>query len=699
MATSTTMPQEGTPLGSYSDFLLPLGVIGMLMLMLLPIPPVLLDLCLSFSITLSILILMVTMHARRPIDFSVFPSVLLLVTLFRLGLNIASTRVILLNGHEGIGAAGEVIKSFGGVVVGGNFAVGIVVFSILVIINFIVITKGAGRIAEVAARFTLDAMPGKQMSIDADLNAGLIDESTARRRREDIAEEADFYGAMDGASKFVRGDAIAAIIIILINIVGGLALGVLEHGMPLIEAARTFTLLTVGDALVGQIPALIISTAAGIIITRAASSANLGEQITNQILVNPNLIGMVAGILFLLGLTPGLPHFAFLLVGSLVGGLAYFLKDQQKKVAEAEKAAVPAKGEEAAKTDALDIVTSPDLLELHVGYGLVPLVDVAQGGELLERIRGIRRQTGQELGLVVPPVHIRDNLQLRPNEYSIMLKGVQVAKGEVVPRHLLAINPGQATGDLEGKPTQDPCFGLPALWISTQNKEKAQVEGYTVVDCGSVIATHLTEIIRANAHDLIGRQEVQSLLDNIAKTHPKVVDDLIPTLLPLGSVVRILRNLLKERVSIRDLRTILESVADYAPQVKDPETLTEYARQSVGRTITSQFTNPDGLLPVISLDPALDRRLVDALRPSPTGEVQSMSPPFVNAFLEGVRRAIERVISRGYQPVLLCSHGIRAQVYRLVAPGVQALTVLSPNEIDVKAKIQAVEVVRIPDEA
>ncbi len=699
MATSTTLPQESTPLGSYSDFLLPMGVIGLLMLMLLPLPTVLLDLFLSFSITLSILVLLVTMHAKRPIDFSVFPSVLLLVTLFRLALNIASTRVILLHGSEGMAAAGEVIKSFGSFVVGGNFAVGIVVFSILVIINFVVITKGAGRIAEVAARFTLDAMPGKQMSIDADLNAGLIDEATARRRREEIAEEADFYGSMDGASKFVRGDAIASIIIIVINIVGGLAIGVLEYGMPLAEAARTFTLLTVGDALVAQIPALIISTAAGIIITRAASATNLGEQMTKQILVNPNLIGMVAGILFLLGLTPGLPHFAFLLLGSLVAGLAYAIKEQQKKVAEEEKVAAPAKGEGVAKTEAPEVVTPPDLLELHVGYGLVPLVDVAQGGELLERIRGIRRQTGQELGLVVPPVHIRDNLQLRPNEYSILLKGVQVAKGEVVPRHLLAINPGQATGDLEGKPAQDPCFGLPALWISTQNKEKAQVEGYTVVDCGSVIATHLTEIIRTNGHELIGRQEVQSLLDQIAKTHPKVVDDLIPTLLPLGSVVRILRNLLKERVSIRDLRTILESIADYAPQVKDPDVLTEYARQSLGRTITSQFTTPDGLLPVISLDPALDRRLVDALRPSPTGEVQSLSPTFVNAFLEGVRRAIERVITRGYQPVLLCSNGVRAQVYRLVAPGVQALTVLSPNEIDVKAKIQAIEVVRVPDEA
>ncbi|MDT7041903.1 flagellar biosynthesis protein FlhA [Candidatus Nitronereus thalassa] len=699
MAVSSTIEKPGAMFGSYNDFLLPMGVIGLLMLMLVPLPPLLLDLFLSFSITLAILVLFVTMNAKRPIDFSVFPSVLLLVTLFRLALNIASTRVILLNGSEGMSAAGEVIKSFGSFVVGGNFAVGIVVFSILVIINFVVITKGAGRIAEVAARFTLDAMPGKQMSIDADLNAGLIDEATARRRREDIAEEADFYGSMDGASKFVRGDAIASIIIILINIVGGLAIGVLEYGMPLVEAAHTFTLLTVGDALVAQIPALIISTAAGIIITRAASSTNLGEQITKQIFVNPDLIGMVAGILFLLGLTPGLPHFAFLLLGAMVAGLAYALKEHQKTAAVKEKAAAPKKGEEGAKGDAPDVVTPPDLLELHVGYGLVPLVDVAQGGELLERIRGIRKQTGQELGLVVPPVHIRDNLQLRPNEYSIMLKGVQVAKGEVVPRHLLAINPGQATGELEGKPAQDPCFGLPAVWISSQTKEKAQVEGYTVVDCGSVIATHLTEIIRANGYELIGRQEVQSLLENIAKTHPKVVDDLIPTLLPLGTVVRILKNLLKERVSIRDLRTILESVADYATQVKDPDVLTDYARQSLGRTITSQFITPDGLLPVISLDPGLDRRLVDALRPSPTGEVQSMSPTFVNTFLENVRRSIERVITRGYQPVLLCSHVIRSHVYRLVAPSVQALTVLSPNEIDVKAKIQAIEVVRMPDEA
>ncbi len=683
----------------FGEILIPVGVIGLLMLMLLPLPPLVLDLCLSFSMTISILILLVTMHARRPVDFSVFPSVLLLLTLFRLSLNIASTRVILLHGNEGPGAAGEVIQAFGSFVVGGNFAVGIVVFSILVIINFVVITKGAGRIAEVAARFTLDAMPGKQMSIDADLNAGLVDEATARRRREEIAQEADFYGSMDGASKFVRGDAIASVIIIFINIVGGLAIGVLEHGMSLVDAARTFTLLTVGDALVAQIPALIISTSAGIIITRVASSTNLGQDMTDQILVNPNLVGVVAGILFLLGLVPGLPHFAFLSLGTLAGGVAYFIRARKIKEEEALKKPAPSEGPGAPKPDTADVVTPPDLLELQVGYGLVPLVDVAQGGELLERIRGIRRQTGQELGLIVPPVHIRDNLQLRPNEYTILLKGVRVAKGEVMPRHLLAINPGQAKGTVEGKPAQDPCFGLPALWISLQDKEKAQVEGFTVVDCGSVIATHLTEVLRANGHELLGRQEVQSLLDQIARTHPKVVDDLIPGLLALGVVVRILRNLLRERVSIRDLRTILESIADYAPQTKDPDALTEYVRQSLGRTITSQYSTPEGLIPVISLDPTLDRRLVDAMRPGSTGDSQTMSPTFMNAFLGSVRQAIERVVSRGYSPVLLCSHLVRAQVYRLLAPGVQALAVLSPNEIDTKAKIQAIEVVRIPDEA
>ncbi|RMH36129.1 MAG: flagellar biosynthesis protein FlhA [Nitrospirae bacterium] len=692
-----TLKQELTP-SHYGDAVLPIGVVGVLLLMLLPMPPFLLDLCLSFSFTLSVLILLVTMQAGRPIDFSVFPSVLLLGTLFRLALNIASTRVILLHGHEGTDAAGEVIRAFGEFVVGGNFAVGLVVFSILVIINFVVITKGAGRIAEVAARFTLDAMPGRQMSIDADLNAGLIDEAEARKRREEIAREADFYGSMDGASKFVRGDAVAALLIIFINILGGLAIGILEHGMPLAKAVQTFTLLTIGDALVAQIPALIVSTAAGIIITRVTTDTSLGRDLTEQIFFNPHLIAVVAVILFFLGFIPGLPHIAFLLLGGIAGWVAYLLWRKKRQPETAPSSPVKAKPA-APAPEAIETVTLPDMLELQVGYGLVPLVDASQGGELLDRVRAIRRQTAQDLGFIVPAVHIRDNLQLKPHEYQILLKGVSVAKGELMPRHILAINPGHAKRSVEGKPTVDPCFGLPALWIAPQDKEQAQMDGYTVVDGAAVIATHLTEVIRANAHELLGRQEVQQLLDQLAKSYPKVVDDLVPTQLSLGAVVRILRNLLRERVSIRDLRTILETIADYAGQTKDPDTLTEYVRQQLARTITSQYATPDGLVPVISLDPLVDRKLHELIRQSASPDGAAYAPSFLNTFINSVRQAIERVAKQGYQPVLLCSQAIRAQVYRLIAPGIHALAVLSPNEIDPRAKIQAIEIVRIPDEA
>ena len=695
---SQKLRDELTP-AHYGDVLLPIGVVGMLLLMLLPLPSFLLDLFLSFSITLAVLILLVTMHAGRPAEFSVFPSVVLLTTLFRLALNIASTRAILMHGNEGPAAAGQVIAVFGEFVVGGNYAVGIVVFSILVIINFVVITKGATRIAEVAARFTLDAMPGRQMSIDADLNAGIIDEGEARKRREAISQEADFYGSMDGASKFVRGDAIAALLIIFINVIGGLGIGVLEHGMSIIEAAKRFTLLTVGDAIVAQIPALIMSTAAGIIVTRVSTKTSLGRDLTDQIFFNPHLVAAVAGMLFFLGFLPGLPHVAFLMLGTMTAGLAYVLWNQKQEAARLKN--LPKKKDPATSsgTESVDSVTPPDLLELHVGYGLVPFVDQAQGGELLERIRAIRRQTALDMGFVVPAVHIRDNLQLKPHEYNILLKGIQVAKGELVPRHLLAINPGHAKKGLQGKPGKDPCFGLPAVWIAPTEKERAQMDGYTVVDGPAIIATHMTEFIKTNGHELLGRQEVQNLLDNLAKTYPKVVDDLIPTQISLGAVVRILKNLLRERVSIRDLRTILETVADYTTQSKDPDTLTEYARQNLSRTISSQYANPDGLLQVISLDPMLDRRLMEAMRPSGSGEQGGLPPSLLNQVIVSVRQAIERVVSQGYQPVLLCSQSIRSQLYRLVSPGVHALAVLSPNELDPKTQIQAIEVVRMPHEA
>ena len=682
----------------FGDVLLPVGVIGLLLVMLIPLPSFLLDLFLSFSITLALLILLVTMHAGRPVEFSVFPSVLLLTTLFRLALNIASTRAILLHGNTGPAAAGEVIRVFGEFVVGGNYAVGIVVFSILVIINFVVITKGATRIAEVAARFTLDAMPGRQMSIDADLNAGIIDETEARKRRELIAQEADFYGSMDGASKFVRGDAMAALMIIFINVLGGLAFGVLEHNMSFVEAAKRFTLLTVGDAIVAQIPALIMSTAAGIIITRVSTTTSLGRDLTEQIFFNPQLVAAVSGMLFFMGFLPGLPHFAFLSLASFTAALAYKLWQRKQEAIHPKPAEQQKEKAGTAATDNIDSITPPDLLELHVGYGLVGLVDQAQGGELLERIRSIRRQTALDLGFVVPSVHIRDNLQLKPHEYSILLKGIQVAKGELLPRHVLAINPGHARKGLEGKPGKDPCFGLPALWIAPTEKERAQMDGYTVVDGPAIIATHLTEIIKSNGHELLGRQEVQNLLDNLAKTYPKVVDDLIPAQLTLGSVVRILKNLLRERVSIRDLRSILEAVADYTMQSKDPDTLTEYARQNLSRTISHQYMNEEGVVQVISLDPALDRRLTETMKPH-GNEGGGLPPSLLNQVVTSMRQAIDRVVGQGYQPVLLCSQSIRSQLFRVISPGIHALAVLSPNELDPKVKIQAIEVVRLPHEA
>ena len=548
-------PVERNQLIKHPDVVISVGVVAILMVMLLPLPRFLLDLLLSFDITLSVIILLVGLQVRRPIEFSVFPSVLLMITLFRLSLNIASTRLILLHGNEGAGAAGEVIRAFGNFIVGGNYTVGLVVFSILVIINFVVVTKGAGRVAEVAARFTLDAMPGKQMSIDADLNAGLINEADARRRRREIAEEADFYGAMDGASKFVRGDAIAAVIIILVNIVGGLAIGILQQGMSPALAAQTYTILTVGEGLVAQIPALIVSTAAGIVVTRAASETDLGGEMTRQLLMSPKPVGIAAGILLALGLVPGLPHVAFLAFGSAIAWIAYHLHQQEQVQAAPIPTPVTPKTEEG-----LTRVIPLDLMEVQVGYGLIGLVEGTQGTALLDRIKSLRRQFAESMGFVVPPIHIRDNLQLRPNEYAIILKGVEVAKADVLPGHLLAIDPGTGQrGLVQGIATKEPAFGLPALWVPEDAREQAQMAGYTVVDASSAIATHLSELIKRHGHELLGRQEVQALLDEVGKSHPKLVEELIPTLLPLGTVVRVLGNLLKEGIPIRDLRSILEA--------------------------------------------------------------------------------------------------------------------------------------------
>ncbi|TKB76793.1 MAG: flagellar biosynthesis protein FlhA [Nitrospira sp.] len=679
------------------DVLMSAGVVGILMIMLLPMPRFVLDLLISLNITLAILVLLVGMQIRKPLEFSVFPSVLLVITLFRLSLNIAATRLILLHGNEGTAAAGDVIRAFGNFVVGGNYTVGLVVFTILIIINFVVITKGAGRVAEVAARFTLDAMPGKQMSIDADLNAGLINEAEARKRRLTIAQEADFYGAMDGASKFVRGDAIASIIIILVNILGGLTIGALQQGMSVANALQTYTLLTVGEGLVTQVPALIISTAAGMVVTRAASDGDLGGEIAKQLFVSPKALGTASAILIGLGLVPGLPHVAFLILGSLVGWLAY----EQAKHQQAEPAAPGAAEALAAKpVEAQPHVAPLDLMEVQVGYGLINLVDGEQGGTLLDRIKALRKTTAQSMGFLIPPIHIRDNLQLRPNEYALLLKGVELVRSEVLPGHVLAIDPGTAQKHVvQGIPTKEPAFGLPALWVPEGNREQAQMAGYTVVDASSAITTHLSEVIKRHAHELLGRQEVQSLVDELAKTHPKVVEELIPNLLPLGAVVRILANLLRERVAVRDLRTILEAVADHAGVTKDPEILTEAARQALARSITRQHMNPDGLVPVIALDPRLDRKLAELSASGNQSGEWALEPAMSQKLMGALKQAGERMVGKGQQPVILCSPGVRRHLRRLIDRIMPTVPVLSYAEIDGMAKVKAVETVRAMEEA
>ncbi|MDH4187248.1 MAG: flagellar biosynthesis protein FlhA, partial [Nitrospira sp.] len=577
--------------------------------------------------------------------------------------------------------------------VGGNYTVGLVVFAILVIINFVVITKGAGRVAEVAARFTLDAMPGKQMSIDADLNAGLINETEARRRRRDIAEEADFYGSMDGASKFVRGDATAAVVIVFVNILGGLSIGILQQGMSPGLAAQTYTLLTVGEGLVAQIPALIVSTAAGIIVTRAASDGDLGFDIMRQVLVSPKAVGTAAGILLALGLIPGLPHLAFLGLGSAAAWLAYRLSHQEDEPA--ASAPAPAADAKAAE-EASPRVAPLDLMEVQVGYGLIGLVEGTHGTALLERIKGLRKQFAETMGFLLPPIHIRDNLQLRPNEYAVMLKGVELSKSDVLPGHVLAIDPGTAQrGVIQGVATKEPAFGLPAIWVPEAAREQAQMAGYTVVDASSAIATHLSEIIKRHGHELLGRQEVQSLLDETAKAHPRLVEELIPTMLPLGAVVRILGNLLREGIPIRDLRSILEAIADYATTTKDPELLTEIARQALSRTITRQHQAPDGTLPVITLDPRLDRSLNEQVASLPQGGLLNLDPGTSQRLLAALKQAAERVAARGQQPIVLCSPALRRHIRRLTDRILHTVPVLGLNEIDAMVQLQSLDTIKL----
>jgi flagellar biosynthesis protein FlhA len=684
-----------------SDVVMGFAAMCILMVMIIPMPPLLLDLMLTFNITLSVLIMLVGMYVLKPLDFSAFPSILLLATLFRLSLNIASTRLILLHGDQGIGAAGKVIMAFGNFVVGGNYVVGLIVFIILVVVNFVVITKGAGRIAEVAARFTLDAMPGKQMSIDADLNAGLIDEDEARRRRQQLSRESEYYGAMDGANKFVRGDAIAGIIITLINVFAGFAIGVFQHDLSFTEAAKTYTLLTVGDGLVSQVPALIISTAAGIVVSRAGAENNLGIEIGSQILLKPRAMAVAAIILFGFGIIPGLPTAPFFVLACVTGGLAYAVTQmmrqrqlEEEKAAELEATKAPS----AEATETFKPLPPLDILGLEIGYGLIPLVDVSQDGELLERIKSIRRQIAQEIGIIVPSIHIQDNMQLKPGDYVIKIKGNELARGTLLLNHYLAMNPGSAEGAIDGIPTQEPTYGIDAFWIKERAREEAISKGYTVVDLATVMTTHLSDAIRRHAHELIGRQEVQSMLDTLKESHPKVVEELIPNHLSLGGVVKILQNLLREQVNIRDFLTIVEAMADWAPGVKQIETLTEYVRQALSRTITKQFMGPDGQMIVISLSHSLERRLAEALQQSDQGEYLAVDPHLAQKTMQRLALKLEKFGALNTQPVVLCSARLRVHFKRLVDRFIPNLVVLSYDEIESNIRIQSIGVVELADE-
>ncbi|HID30541.1 MAG TPA: flagellar biosynthesis protein FlhA [Desulfobacterales bacterium] len=689
MGSATQGTLRNTLYTNSSDLMMVVGVIAILMVMIIPLPPFLLDFLLALNITFAIIVILMGMYTVAPLDFSIFPSVLLVSTLFRLSLNVASTRLILLHGNEGALAAGKVIKSFGSFVVGGNYVVGLVIFIILVIINFVVITKGAGRIAEVAARFTLDAMPGKQMSIDADLNAGLIDESGARERRDIISKEAEFYGAMDGASKFVRGDAIAGIIITFINIIGGFVIGVLQKEMPIGSAAQNYTLLTVGDGLVTQIPALIISTAAGIVVSRAASESSMGVEFGKQLLNYPRAGYVASVVIFLFGLVPGLPHIPFIVLGIIVGGSIYLIERKHRGLAAVEAVKEAEKDQSEKGAEPVEHLLTLDPLELEVGYAIIPLVDREQTGEVLDRIRSIRRQFALDKGMIIPPIHIRDNLNLKPSEYRILIKGVMADNYELMPNHLMAMDPGDVVKKIDGIPTEEPAFGLPAVWISEKKQEEAKFAGYTVVDSAAVIATHLTEIIRGHADQLLGRQEVQNLLDNLAKTSPKAVEELIPSLLSLGGAQKVLQNLLREDVSIRDMLTIVETLADYAPVTKDPDVLTEYVRQKLARAIVEPLITEDGTLPAITLEQDVEDVLLNSIKHTEHGSYLSVEPNVAASIANSASKQMEKVMTKGSQPVMLCSSALRRHLRRMVEQFAPSITVLSHNELPNKIRFKS----------
>jgi len=670
----------------HSDIVLALMIVCIIGILVLPLPPTILDFLLAFNITLALVVLLVTMYIKQPLELSVFPGLLLILTLFRLSLNVASTRLIL-----GSAYAGEVIESFGNFVVAGNYVVGFIVFAILVIIQFVVITKGAGRIAEVAARFTLDAMPGKQMAIDADLNAGLITEDEARSRREKIAFEADFHGAMDGASKFVRGDAIAGILITIINVIGGIIIGSLQMGMSISDALKTYTILTVGDGLVTQIPALIIATSAGIIVTRTSSDTNLGKDLTKQITAYPRAILITSVLLFTLGIVPGLPTFPFMLLGGVVGGVA--LSAIKTKNIEQQKTEVPVEAS-AEPEEKIEDYLKVDTLEIEIGYGLIPLVDSNGGTDLLDRITVIRRQLAGELGLLVPPIRIRDNVSLKPNEYHIKIRGIEVAASTLYPGQVLAIDPGNISNPIAGVETNEPAFGLPALWIEESQRQIAEKRGYTVVEPTAVLATHLTEVIRTHAAELISRQEVSKLIDNIKTDHQALIDELIPDLLNIGQIQHVLQNLLTEKIPIKDLPAILETLADYAPNIKEPDILAEYVRQALARTITNMYLDDDGGIKVATLDAELEKIISDSIQNSKQGILAILPPEVAQGIINEVVEAANEMAIAGHSQVILTSPNIRLAFRRLISAALPKAAVVSFNELMPDIEVESIKTVR-----
>lgn len=678
-----------------TDLFLAFGIMLIMGVMVIPLPAAMLDLTLTFSLAVSILILLVSVYINKALDFSVFPSLLLVTTLYRLALNVATTRQILTHGHQGPSSAGSVINAFGDFVIGGNYVIGFIVFVILVVINFIVITKGSGRVAEVAARFTLDAMPGKQMAIDADLNAGIISESEARNRRKEIEAEADFFGAMDGASKFVRGDAIAGIIITIVNIIGGLLIGVLQKNLDFATAAKYYTMLTIGDGVLAQIPALIISTAAGIVVTRSTrNNKNMGAEMVSQLFLNPRAVAIAAGILGILAIIPGLPTFPFLLMSVVLGLVSWVIT----RYAREEKEETRKKQDEEAagpKKENIESLLPLDMIELEVGYGLINIVESDKSGDLLERIASIRKQFALDLGIIVPSVHIRDNLQLESGEYRILIKGNKVGGGLLRPDSMLAMDPGHVTEKIDGSPTKEPAFGLDAIWIVAGLKEQAEMAGYTVVDLPTVMATHLTEIIRTHAHELLGRQEAASLVENFKKTHPKVIEELIPELLTLGSVVRVLQSLLREQVSVRDLRSIFETLADEAQRTKDIEALTEAVRKSLARSITAKYVQDGNKLNVMTLHPRVEELVSNNLLTTEQGVQLVMDPGTAQKLISEIANTVEGHPEIASQPILLSSPMTRRHLHRLTSRFIPQLIVLSHSEVSPEAHVQSVGTVEI----